>query len=40
MQWARNFGVPIEVHQGLNCIKSKVYGQLGVQLKEIKSWRT
>jgi len=40
MQKARKFGVPIEVQQGRNCIKSKVYGQLGVQLKQIKIWRT
>jgi limonene-1,2-epoxide hydrolase len=30
----------IEVWHGQNCIKLKVYGQLGVQLKDIKSWRT
>jgi len=32
-----NFGVPNEVQQGLNCIKSKVWGQLRVQLKELKA---
>ena len=29
-----------EVQQRQNCIKLKVYGQLNVQLKEIKSRRT
>jgi CDP-diacylglycerol pyrophosphatase len=29
-----------EVHQGQNCIKLKVYSQLKVQLKEIKSRTT
>ena len=29
------FGVDIEVRQGQNCIKLKVRGQLGVQLKEL-----
>jgi phage portal protein BeeE len=32
---ADKFGVPIKVHQGLNCIKSKVYDQLRVQLSSI-----
>jgi len=27
------------IRQGQNCIKSKVWSQLGVKLKEIKSWR-
>ena len=30
----------VEVPQGPNCIKSKVQGQLRVQLKPIKSWKT
>jgi hypothetical protein len=30
------FRVGIEVWQGKNYIKLKVYGQLGIQLKEIK----
>jgi hypothetical protein len=30
-------GVQIDVRQGLNRIKSKVYGQLEVQLHKIKS---
>jgi hypothetical protein len=30
------FRVDIEVWQGQNNIKLKVYGQLGIQLKEIK----
>jgi hypothetical protein len=34
------FGVDVEVFQGQNCIKLKVQGQLGMQLKEIKSRRT
>jgi hypothetical protein len=33
------FRVGIEVWQGKNYIKLKVYGQLGIQLKEIKRWR-
>jgi limonene-1,2-epoxide hydrolase len=33
------FRVDIEVWQGQNNIKLKVYGQLGIQLKEIKRWR-
>jgi hypothetical protein len=34
LQKARKSGAEVEVLQGLNCIKSKVYGQLGVQLKD------
>jgi hypothetical protein len=31
------FRADIEIQQGQNCIKSKVWSQLGVKLKEIKS---
>jgi hypothetical protein len=37
MQKARKYGAEVEVPQGPNCIKSNVYGQLGVQLKQIES---
>ena len=40
MQKTPKSGVQIEVHQGLNRIKLKVYGQLGVQLHKSVSWRT
>jgi hypothetical protein len=39
MQKTRKFGAEVEVTRGPNCIKSKVYGQLGILLKEIESWR-
>ena len=32
----RKYGEAIEVHQGFNCIKSKVLSQLGVPLKKIE----
>lgn len=35
-----NSKVKIEVFQGLNCIKSKIQGQLGVQLTYIERWMT
>jgi hypothetical protein len=37
MQKARKYEAKVEVLQGPNCIKSKVYGQLGVQLNQIES---
>jgi hypothetical protein len=37
MQKARKYGAKVEVLQGLNCIKSKVYGQLTVQLTQNES---
>ena len=40
MQKAPKSGVQLEVRQGLNCIKSKVYGKSGMQLKLIERWRT
>ena len=40
MKKTPNSRVKIEVFHGLNCIKSKVYGQLGVQLTHIERWRT
>jgi hypothetical protein len=40
MKKALKFRVDIEVWQRQNCIKLKVSGQLGVHLKEIKSYRT
>jgi len=40
MKKALKFRADIEVWQRQNCIKLKVLGQLGVHLKEIKSYRT
>jgi len=40
MKKALKFKANIEVLQGKNYIKLKVYGQLRVQLKEIKSQKT
>jgi hypothetical protein len=40
LQKARKYRAEVEVLQGPNCIKSKVQGQLGVQLKAIERWRT
>jgi hypothetical protein len=40
MKKALNSGADNEVQQRQNCIKLKVYGQLKVQLKEIKSQKT
>jgi hypothetical protein len=40
LQKARKSGAEVEVTPGPNCIKSKVYGQLRILLKEIESWRT
>jgi hypothetical protein len=40
MKKTLKFGVDVEVFQGQNCIKLKVQGQLGMQLKEIKSQGT
>jgi len=37
LQKACKYGAEVEVPQGPNCIKSKVYGQLEVQLKSIES---
>jgi len=37
MKKVLEFEADIEVRQGQNCIKLKIYGQLGVQCKEIKS---
>ena len=34
------YGAKVEVPQGPNCIKSKVYGQLGIQLKQIEIRKT
>jgi hypothetical protein len=34
------FGAGVEVRQEQKCIKLKVSGQSGVQLKGFKSWRT
>jgi hypothetical protein len=36
----RKLGANIVIRQGLNCIKSKDYGQLRIQLNKIKRWRT
>ena len=40
MQKAPKSGVQLEVRQGVNCIKSKVYCKSGMQLKLIERWRT
>ena len=40
MKKALKFKADIEIWQRQNCIKLKVLGQLGVHLKEIKSYRT
>jgi len=40
MKKALKFEADIEVWQGQNFIKLEIYGQLGVQLKEIKKQRT
>ena len=40
MKKALKSGADNEVQQRQNCIKLKVYGQLKVQLKEIKSQKT
>jgi hypothetical protein len=40
MKKSLKFGVDIEVQQGQNCIKLKVYGQIGMQMKQIKRRRT
>jgi len=37
MQKARKYEAEVKVLQGPNCIKSKVYGQLEIQLKQIES---
>jgi len=36
LQKARKSGAQTVIHQGLNYFKSKVYGQLGVPLKQLK----
>ena len=40
MKKVLKFKASIEVRQGQNYIKLKIQGQLGVQLKEIKSQKT
>ena len=40
MKQVMKFEADIEVRQGQNYLKLEVQGQLGVQFKEIKSWRT
>jgi hypothetical protein len=40
MKKALKYRVNIKIRQGQNCIKLEVYDQVGVQLKEIKRWRT
>jgi hypothetical protein len=39
LQKARKSGAEVKVTPGPKCIKSKVYGQLGILLKAIESWR-
>ena len=40
MKKTRNSGIKWKFSRGLNCTKTEVLGQLGVQLNTIDKWRS